>query len=123
MAGNEASSAAAAAADANTLKQLRQRIEQLEAQQALAKTLKPKTPESYDGDKNTLQGFLTKLRAYHLFYAGNFPNETAKVVHAATLLTEDALAWFEPIWSVTGYSLVEGTDSDLHRCRFHSLHG
>lgn len=73
------------------------RITQLEGQQAI-KSIKPKTPEPYEGDKGTLQGFLTKLRAYHLFYEASFTTEKGKVLHAATYLTKDALAWFEPMW-------------------------
>jgi Retrotransposon gag protein/Zinc knuckle/WCCH motif len=80
-----------------TIQLLLARIEQLESQQMI-KAVKPKAPEPYDGTKGTLQGFLTKLRAYHLFHQGSFATDTAKVIHAATCLSENALAWFEPIW-------------------------
>ena len=80
-----------------TMQLLLARIEQLESQQII-KAVKPKAPEPYDGTKGTLQGFLTKLRAYHLFHQGSFSTDTAKVIHAATRLTANALAWFEPIW-------------------------
>lgn len=99
MAGNENTSTSASSSDSTrdaAMQLLITRIEQLETQSAV-KAIKPKAPE-YDGTKGNLQGFLTRLRAYHLFYAGSFGNDTAKVIHAATCLTKDALAWFEPIW-------------------------
>ena len=104
MAGNDNTSTAGsshgtpASNDNNaTLQLLLARINQLESQQ-LAKAVKPRAPESYDGTKETLQGFLTQLCAYHTFYPGSFSTETSKVLYAATRLSGNALAWFEPIW-------------------------
>ena len=104
MAGNDSTPTASSSQtmptnDSNnaTMQLLLARIEQLESQQMI-KAVKPKAPGPYDGTKGTLQGFLTKLRAYHLFHQGSFSTDTAKVIHAATCLSGNALAWFEPIW-------------------------
>ena len=62
---------------------------------AAAKAVKPTIP-SYDGSKGTFCGFLTQLRAFHLFYAHELPTDQDKVLYASNCLKGDALSWFEP---------------------------
>jgi hypothetical protein len=59
--------------------------------------LRPRQPDPYDGSPINLQGFLTHLRAYQMYYPSQFGTEEAKVRHAMGFLHDKALRWFEPI--------------------------
>ncbi len=79
-----------------------QMIKDLTQQNEVLRTSRPVTirvnpPEPFSGDPNQLQGFVTQLRVYHRRYEADLLYETDKVLHAGTLLTGDAMAWFEPI--------------------------
>jgi hypothetical protein len=54
-------------------------------------------PPTFDGKKEELSGFLTHVKAYHLFYGRDLVMEADKVFSAAAFLRGNALAWFEPI--------------------------
>ncbi|KAF4333576.1 gag poly [Fusarium beomiforme] len=59
--------------------------------------LRPRQPEPFNGDSDKLQGFLTNLRSYHLYYPIQFTTDELKVRHAIGFLKDKALRWFEPI--------------------------
>jgi len=61
------------------------------------KALRVQLPNKYDGSKAELAGFLTQLRVYFKIYATSITTEVDKIYLAFTLLTGDALAWFQPI--------------------------
>lgn len=65
-------------------------------------------PEKFDGSKGKLRGFLTQMKAYHLYYHLDLPGESDKVLCAASFLAGDALAWFEP----TMRDYLENTPDD-----------
>lgn len=54
-------------------------------------------PEKFSGERGKLRGFLTQMRAYILYCSNELPNESDKVLCAASLLSGQALAWFEPM--------------------------
>ena len=82
-------------------KMYREHIEHTAALTASGKdpgeVLKPRQPETYDGSASTLQGFLTQLRAYHMYFPTQFNTDELKVRHATSFLKSKALQWFEPI--------------------------
>lgn len=59
--------------------------------------LRPRQPDPYDGSATELQGFLTQLRAYQMYYPTQFITDEAKVRHGMGFLKDKALRWFEPI--------------------------
>jgi hypothetical protein len=59
------------------------------------KNLKYKTPETFTGERNKLQGFLLQLRLYMTFNGERFRSPTEKVLWAVTLLEGKALHWVE----------------------------
>lgn len=79
----------------------RDHIENLASNSATGKDageiLKPRQPDPYDGSAAALQGFLTQLRAYQLYYPTQFVTSDARVRHATGFLKDKALRWFEPV--------------------------
>ena len=59
--------------------------------------IKPNKPGPFDGTPGTLQGFLTQLNAYFLFYPTQITGHVQKVILAGGCLSGIALDWFEPI--------------------------
>lgn len=58
--------------------------------------LKMKEPEPFHGERDKIRGFLTQMRAYQRFNIKPTTTEASKVLHAASYLRGQALAWFEP---------------------------
>ncbi|CEI70973.1 unnamed protein product [Fusarium venenatum] len=59
--------------------------------------LRPRQPDSYDGNAEHLQGFLTALRSYQLYYPVQFSTDEMKTRHAMSLLKGKAQRLMEPI--------------------------
>jgi hypothetical protein len=53
-------------------------------------------PGPYNGTKGALHRFLTKLRAYFIYYNDDFSYEFTKVLFTANRLSGNILDWFEP---------------------------
>jgi hypothetical protein len=59
--------------------------------------LRPRQPDSYNGDADKLQGFLTSLRSYQMYYPVQFTTDELRVRHAMGFLKDKALRTMEPI--------------------------
>lgn len=85
----------------NNTRTYREHIENTSALMATGKDpgeiLRPRQPEPYNGDADKLQGFLTSLRNYQLYYPAQFSTDELKIRHATGFLKDKALRWFEPI--------------------------
>ncbi|KAF5975342.1 gag poly [Fusarium coicis] len=53
--------------------------------------LRPRQPEPFNGDADKLQGFLTNLRSYQMYYPTQFTTEELKVRHGMSFLKDKAL--------------------------------
>ncbi|KAL9572139.1 hypothetical protein ACKAV7_003717 [Fusarium commune] len=78
--------------------------EHIEHTQALVATgkdpgeiLRPRQPDSFNGDADKLQGFLTSLRSYQMYYPIQFTTEELRVRHGMGFLKDKALRMMEPI--------------------------
>ncbi|SCO87530.1 uncharacterized protein FRV6_11657 [Fusarium oxysporum] len=78
--------------------------EHIEHTQALVATgkdpgeiLRPRQPDSFNGDADKLQGFLTSLRSYQIYYPIQFTTEELRVRHGMGFLKDKALRMMEPI--------------------------
>ncbi|TXC02818.1 hypothetical protein FocTR4_00002323 [Fusarium oxysporum f. sp. cubense] len=78
--------------------------EHIEHTQALIATgkdpgeiLRPRQPDSFNGDADKLQGFLTSLRSYQMYYPIQFTTEELRVRHGMGFLKDKALRMMEPI--------------------------
>lgn len=58
---------------------------------------KMEKPPVFTGDRKTLQGFLTKCRAYFQHYPDSFKEEIDKIMFAGYRLDGDAMSWYEPL--------------------------
>jgi hypothetical protein len=88
--------------DAKKSRQLyREHIEHTAALTATGKDpgeiLRPRQPDSYNGDSDKLQGFLTSLRSYQMYYPVQFTTDELRVRHAMGFLKDKALRMMEPI--------------------------
>ncbi|KAG4266524.1 hypothetical protein FPRO03_01808 [Fusarium proliferatum] len=59
--------------------------------------LRPHQPDSFNGDADKLQGFLTSLRSYQIYYPIQFTTNELRVRHAIGFLKDKALRLIEPI--------------------------
>ncbi|PNP61356.1 hypothetical protein FNYG_13915 [Fusarium nygamai] len=59
--------------------------------------LRPRQPEPFNGDADKLQGFLTSLRSYQMYYPIQFTTEELRVRHGMGFLKDKALRLMEPI--------------------------
>ncbi|KAF4119253.1 Zinc knuckle [Geosmithia morbida] len=62
----------------------------------MGEIVKPSPPGLFKGRPETLQPFLTQLRAYFMFFPRQFRTDNSKVMFAAGRLRGTALKWFEP---------------------------
>jgi hypothetical protein len=60
-------------------------------------SLKVPKPAPFDGERGSVQAFLTQLKSYFYANPASFEDEDDKVLCAAGLLTGRAAEWFEPI--------------------------
>jgi hypothetical protein len=67
-----------------------------EAGEAPVRKPKMPVPRRFDGNKQEVRGFIAQLKAYTTYYDDGFPTNTDEVLFAGNLLTEKALAWFQP---------------------------
>lgn len=85
----------------NTRKLYKEHIEHTAALTATGKDpgeiLRPRQPDSYNGDSDKLQGFLTSLRSYQMYYPVQFTTDELRVRHAMGFLKDKALRTMEPI--------------------------
>lgn len=81
-----------------TIQGLEGRIEQLQAGQAepRARKVKIRNPDTFDGSRQKLQGFVSQLERYIRIYDDQFADEEDKVLFASTYLRGIAERWFEP---------------------------
>ena len=59
--------------------------------------LRPRQPDPYGGESDKLQGFLTSLRSYQMYYPTQFNTDELKVRHAMSFLKDKAQRVMEPI--------------------------
>ncbi|SCO90093.1 uncharacterized protein FRV6_14221 [Fusarium oxysporum] len=59
--------------------------------------LRPRQPDSFNGDADKLQGFLTSLQSYQMYYLIQFTTEELRVQHGMGFLKDKALRIIEPI--------------------------
>ncbi|CZS80735.1 unnamed protein product [Fusarium graminearum] len=59
--------------------------------------LRPRQPELYDGNTDHLQGFLTAVRSYQMYYPIQFCTDEMRTRHAMSLLKGKAQRLMEPI--------------------------
>jgi hypothetical protein len=78
-----------------TVMTLREEVIRLRGEQHTER-IKMKEPEPFSGERDKLRGFLTQMRAYQRFHMKHTATEASKVLHAASYLRGQALAWFEP---------------------------
>jgi len=81
-----------------TIQALEGRIEQLQAGQTepRARKVKIRNPDTFDGNRQKLQGFVSQLERYIRIYDDQFEDEEDKVLFASTYLRGTAERWFEP---------------------------
>ena len=65
-------------------------------------------PEPYNGDPDTLQGFLTQVRAHFYLNPDFFTDEAVKSLATLGFLTGKPLAWFQPL--AQDYLMNKGGD-------------
>jgi hypothetical protein len=85
----------------NSQKLYKEHIEHTQALVATGKDpgeiLRPRQPDSFNGDADKLQGFLTSLRSYQMYYPIQFTTEELRVRHGMGFLKDKALRMMEPI--------------------------
>ncbi|EXL40782.1 hypothetical protein FOCG_16726 [Fusarium oxysporum f. sp. radicis-lycopersici 26381] len=85
----------------NSQKLYKEHIEHTAALAATGKDpgeiLRPRQPDSFNGDADKLQGFLTSLRSYQMYYPIQFTTEELRVRHGMGFLKDKALRMMEPI--------------------------
>lgn len=85
----------------NSQKLYKEHIEHTAALTATGKDpgeiLRPRQPDSFNGDADKLQGFLTSLRSYQMYYPIQFTTEELRVRHGMGFLKDKALRMMEPI--------------------------
>ncbi|RFN43434.1 gag polyprotein, partial [Fusarium flagelliforme] len=59
--------------------------------------LRPRQPDPYGGEPEKLQGFLTSLRSYQMYYPIQFSTDELRVRHAMSFLKDKAQRLMEPI--------------------------
>ncbi|GKU10828.1 unnamed protein product, partial [Fusarium langsethiae] len=59
--------------------------------------LRPRQPDPYNGNPEQLQGFLTALRSYQMYYPIQFSTDEMRTRHAMSLLKDKAQRLMEPI--------------------------
>ncbi|EWZ28053.1 hypothetical protein FOZG_18237 [Fusarium oxysporum Fo47] len=59
--------------------------------------LRPRQPDSFNSNADKLQGFLTSLRSYQIYYPIQFTTEELRVRHRIGFLKDKALQIIEPI--------------------------
>ncbi|RFN43553.1 gag polyprotein [Fusarium flagelliforme] len=59
--------------------------------------LRPRQPDPYGGESDKLQGFLTSLRSYQMYYPTQFSTDELRVQHAMSFLKDKAQRVMEPI--------------------------
>lgn len=84
-----------------TIKALEGRLEQLQELQEeqatpRARKVKIRNPDTFDGNRQKLQGFVSQLERYIRIYSDQFEYEEDKVLFASTYLRGTAERWFEP---------------------------
>ena len=54
-------------------------------------------PSPYDGEEGSVNGFLTRVKAYLLYHHDTIVTEPDKVLYASGFLKRKAQNWFKPI--------------------------
>ena len=85
----------------NEIAELRAKILQMdgagnELKKLVGRAPKVSTPDTFDGTRDKLKGYVTQVGTYMAFNKDLFQKEEEKVLYAASFLRGPAAAWFQP---------------------------
>ena len=81
----------------------------------MAKPLKVKPPETYEGTRGGLKAFFSQVELYFGFNTKQFPRDKLKVLFASTYLQGPAFNWFNSFFCNFLENTPKDRDNDINK--------